>query len=80
MGAIGAQEISVPSASCPLNRVTSALCLYGILREEFSIDHLKDLFVPVDDHLDSNVLKDEPEEAKQSWLPLHVAQASFPAH
>ena len=36
--------------------------------------------LPVDDHLDSNVLKDEPEEAKQSWLPLHVAQASFPAH
>ena len=56
----------MPSASCPLNRVTSALCLYGLLGREISIDHLKDLFVPVDDHLDSNVLKDEPEEAKQS--------------
>ena len=66
MGAIGAHEISVPSASCPLNRVTSAVCLYGIPGGEISIDHLKDLFVPVDDHLDSNVLKDEPEEAKQS--------------
>ena len=68
MGAIGAHEISVPSASCPLNGVTSALCLYdyGILGGEISIDHLKDLFVPVDNHLDSNVLKDEPEEAKQS--------------
>ena len=66
MGAIGAHEISVPSASCPLSRVTSALCLYGLLGREISIDHLKNLFVPVDDHLDSNVLKDEPEEAKQS--------------
>ena len=62
---MGAHEISVPSASCPLNRVTSALCLYGILGGEISIDHLKEC-LPVDDHLDSNVLKDEPEEAKQS--------------
>ena len=36
--------------------------------------------LPVDDHLDSNVLKEEPERAKQYRLPSHPSQAVLPAH
>ena len=36
--------------------------------------------LPIDDHLDSNVLEEEPEGAKQRRLPSHPSQAVLPAH
>ena len=36
--------------------------------------------VPVDHHLNSNVLEEEPEGAKQRRLPSHPSQAVLPAH
>ena len=36
--------------------------------------------LPVDDHLDSNVLEEEPKGAEQRCLPPHSPQSVLPAH